>query len=124
MSTTKRGSIPHVFEELMLVLAGKTASGATGTSVEVAVAKNVKATIDFTYSPGRPAENLHGRFEDAIPAEPAEVAIRAIKATDLAIFEGEKFSASAHVGADLLELLTDRQITALEDMIIERAERK
>lgn len=124
MNTTTRGCIPWLFEEIEVNASACGPMGASVRTLETLVAENVQAVIDFSYTPGYPAQNLHGRFEDAMPAEPAEVAIRSIKTIQDYMAQGEEMDMVIKAGYDLLNLLPEREVEKLEEMIIARAENK
>lgn len=122
MSIEQRGSLPYVFEELKANITEHGALGASGRTIEIAVARNVQATLDFSYLPGVPAK-VSGPAEDCYPAEAAEVRWHKIQAVEDFKFEGLHMDLSVHAGFDLTEFLSESEIEALEEMIIKRAER-
>lgn len=122
MSDAQRGSVPYVFEELKVNIAENSILSASGRTIEIVVAKNVAATLDFTYYPAF-AGRMGGAMEDGDEPTPAEVRFHAMKAVDDVRFEGLHMDLIVKPGCDLMDFLGEREIEALEEMIIKRAER-
>lgn len=120
--TGQRGCIPHIFDELTVNITAHGPLGASGETIEIAVAKNVPATLEFTYHPEEPA--YRGRtMEDAHEGQPARVDWHAVRATDPINFDGLRMTLAVQPGYDLREFLSHRDIEVLEDIIITRAKR-
>lgn len=116
-STTQRSCIPWVFEEIEVNASACGPMGASVCTLETLVAENVQAVIDFSYSPAEPARGM----DDGCPAE---VAIRSIKTIQDYMAQGEEMDMVIKAGYDLLNLLPEREVEKLEEMIIARAENK
>lgn len=117
MSKTQRGCIPWLFEGVNANAAAHGPLGANGRAIGTLVAHNVQAIVDFSHSPAEPARGM----DDGCPAE---VAIRAIRLVRDTQFDGDGMHLVVDAGYDLLELLPEREVEQMEDMLIARAQNK
>lgn len=123
MSIEQHGTLDYTFEELTANITEHGALSRAGRTVEIVVARNVFAELDFTYMPGIPGR-LSGPPEDCYPAEPAEVRFHSIKAKDDFKFEGLHMDLMVKAGFDLMEFLPEQEIEKMEEFIINKAERR
>lgn len=79
--------------------------------VDKPYAAEFEVEVEYRYSPFEPATH----DEEAIPAE---LTIKAVRATANVHFEGDGWSVTAMRGTDLTELFSGAQLTALEDRIL------
>lgn len=86
--------------------------------LDTAIASDFEVEVEFTYTAGYPAV-LSGPMDDADPGAPDEVEIRHILTEANVHFEGELGSLIVRRGVDLLPLFSNREVTAMEDRLIE-----
>lgn len=119
MSDAQRGSVPYVFEELKANIAENSILSASGRTIEIVVAKNVAATLDFTYYPAI-SGRMGGAMEDG---DTPSVRFHGMKSVEDVRFEGLHMDLIVKPGCDLIEFLDEHEIEVLEEMIIKRADR-
>lgn len=81
------------------------------------IASDFEVEVEFDYTPGHPG-NLSGHWDMAEEPIRASVEISAIKANANVHFEGDVTTTIARRGADLLPLFSNREVTALEDLLM------
>lgn len=88
---------------------------------DTAIASDFEVEVEFTYTPGHPG-NLSGHWDMAEEPIPDDLTIHAIKASVNVRFEGDHVSTIVRRGSDLKPMFTSREITAIEDQLIEMME--
>lgn len=89
--------------------------------LDTAIASDFDVEVEFDYTPGHPGRTT-GHWDMAEEPISPSVKIGAIKATANVHFSGDVTDVLVRRGSDLLALLSNREVTALEDQLMQMIE--